>query len=205
MLAARGFDAILELEVEQRVDAGVGTQHDAAAVAAVAAGGAGVRAILLAQERDAGPPSVPGLDVHLDLVDELHRRVLTKGRRRVAPRPGDVGRENAGRRILRGRQRLDADATAVFAVTLVLDDPVGEREQREIPPHADVAAGVDPRADLADEDGACAHLLARVDLHAASLPVAVAAVAAAALSLFVSHGALPVDFQDAQRGDALAV
>ena len=69
----------------------------------------------------------------------------------------------------------------------VVDDAVGEREEREVAADADAAARVDARADLAHEDRARVHVLAREDLDAAALAVAVAAVARAALSLLVRH------------------
>src|ERR1051326_5893054 len=107
---------------------------------------------------------------------------------------------------LRGRRRLDAHAPAILAEPLVPDDPVDQREQREIAPHADVRSGMDARADLPDEDVPGAHLLAREDLHAAALSLAVTAVSAAALSLLVSHRATSTDdLEDAKRGRRLTV
>src|SRR5205085_9827677 len=76
--------------------------------------------------------------------------------------------------------------------SLVLDDAVDEREQREVASHADVLAGVDARADLPHEDVAGADLFAGVDLHTAALSLTVATVAAAALSLFMSHRATAI-------------
>src|SRR5207247_7199673 len=76
------------------------------------------------------------------------------------------------------------------AVRAELDDPVDRRPQSEVAPAPDVLAGVELRADLAHEDGAGRHVLARVGLHPAELRVAVAAVAAGALTFLVSHGVL---------------
>src|SRR5919198_3926836 len=78
---------------------------------------------------------------------------------------------------------------AVAAGARVLHGAVDEREQREVLPLADVLAGVDLRAELADEDVAGLDLLRAVHLHAAPLARGVAAVARGALSFFVSHGA----------------
>src|SRR5450432_2101053 len=66
-----------------------------------------------------------------------------------------------------------------------------EREQREVLACPDVVAGVDLRADLADEDVAREHELAVVALDAAALAVRVATVAGAALTLLVCHFVLP--------------
>ena len=62
----------LELEVEQRRQAGVDDEHDVAAVAAVAAVRSAVRLILLAQEADTAAPAVAGVDMHFRFVDEFH-------------------------------------------------------------------------------------------------------------------------------------
>src|SRR5262249_14015718 len=97
-------------------------------------------------------------------------------------------------RALRRRWNVgeDADAGAILAEALVLDDAVDEREQRPVAPDADVRTGMDARADLADEDVAGAHLLPAVALDAAALPVRIASVSARALALLVRHQAISV-------------
>jgi hypothetical protein len=60
------------LEVEQGEELRVGDEDDVAAVAAVAARGTTVGHVGLATERRATVPAVPGLDVDLGFVDELH-------------------------------------------------------------------------------------------------------------------------------------
>ena len=69
-LAVVGLDVGPEVEVQQRVHAGVDDQHDAAAVTAVAAVGPAERLELLAQDRRAAVPAVAGLHVQDDPVDE---------------------------------------------------------------------------------------------------------------------------------------
>src|SRR5215208_2701910 len=70
----------------------------------------------------------------------------------------------------------DRDDFAIAARPGVLHLAVHEREQREVLAHADVGAGVDERAALADEDPAGRDLLGAVDLHATVLPGGVAPV-----------------------------
>src|SRR5689334_18864821 len=93
-------------------------------------------------------------------------------------------------RSLRGRGRLrrdDARAATIFAEALVDDGAVDQGKEGEVAAHADVGAGMDAGAALADEDVAGAHGLAGEDLDAASLALAVAAVAGAALTFLVRH------------------
>src|SRR5207245_4409211 len=63
--------------------------------------------------------------------------------------------------------RVDRDTPPIAAEAFVLGDAVDEREQSVVAASADVAARVDERADLPDEDVARAHELAGEDLHAA--------------------------------------
>src|SRR5262245_29654451 len=81
---------------------------------------------------------------------------------------------------------LDPRDDAV-ARSSVLHHAVDEGEEGEVAAAADVAPGVDPRPDLAHEDGARVHALAAEDLDAAPLAVAVAAVARAPLPFLVRH------------------
>src|SRR5207302_10861891 len=101
--------------------------------------------------------------------------------------PRRAARLPAARLRLRRRRRHDARAAAVLAEPLVLHDAVDQREERVVAPHADVRSRVDPRAALPDEDVSHAHVLTGEELHAASLPRAVAAVPGAALALLVRH------------------
>src|SRR5262249_30629952 len=107
--------------------------------------------------------------------------------RRSRAEPGGTGSRRARRSGLRFRGGLDPHPRAVPAPALVLDGAVDEREQRPIAADADVRPGVHARAHLAHEDVAGAGVLAREHLDAPALPLAVAAVAAAALSLLVRH------------------
>jgi hypothetical protein len=87
----------------------------------------------------------------------------------------------------RGGRGIDVDAP-VAAVEA--DVAVGEGEEGVIAAHADVIAGVELGAALADEDGAGGNELAAVTFHAETLAVAVAAVACRSLTFFMCHDGL---------------
>src|SRR5688572_5936272 len=88
------------------------------------------------------------------------------------------------RRGLRARRGEFAD---VDLAALELDGAVLEREDRVVAAEADVEAGLELGAALADDDRAGADRLAAVRLDAAVLGVAVAAVLRRALTLFMCH------------------
>src|SRR5262245_14049454 len=133
-----------------------------------------------------------------DFVSGRERRASVNrlvGDAEAMPRPAEPARQTCWRRCgpLRGGWgRNDAGAAAVLAEAFVDHAAVDQREEREVAAHADVRAGVDARAALPDEDVAGAHLLARVDLDPAPLPLAVAPVAGAALTFLVRHYAISV-------------
>src|SRR6185436_5984438 len=85
-----------------------------------------------------------------------------------------------------------------------------EGEEGEVAAHADVAAGVDGRANLTDEDVSREDELAGVALDSAALAVRIAAVAGAALTFLVCH-CVPLtrlrraDGRDLERRERLAV
>ena len=87
----------------------------------------------------------------------------------------------------RGGRGIDVDAP-VAAVEA--DVAVGKGEEGVVPAHADVVAGVEFGAALADEDGAGEDELAAVAFHAEALAVAVAAVACRSLTFFMCHDGL---------------
>src|SRR5277367_1871717 len=91
----------------------------------------------------------------------------------------DLGRE----------QRQDVDP-AVDAVEL--DHAVDEREERVIAAHADVRAGMETRAALANNDVARDDFLAAEFFHAEALADAIAPVAYAALTFFMRHSGSPI-------------
>ena len=76
------------------------------------------------------------------------------------------------------------DLLAGLAAALVANDAVDQSEQCEVAPHADVLPRANPGSELADENVSGLGVLASVDLDAAALAVAVAAVARAALPFF---------------------
>src|SRR5581483_10783341 len=78
------------------------------------------------------------------------------------------------------------DPLSLFVFALVAHHAVDQREQREVPAHADVLSRVNARAELAHQNIAGAHGLAAENLHAAPLPLAVAAVARAAACFFLN-------------------
>ena len=82
---------------------------------------------------------------------------------------------------------IDADLAAFLAQGLELHDAVDLGVDGPVAADADVLAGVDPGAALADDDGAGVHLLSGESLDAAALAVAVAAVGGAAAAFFCSH------------------
>mgnify|MGYP006883611496 CR=1 FL=1 len=68
-----------------------------------------------------------------------------------------------------------------------LDGAGGQGEQGVVATDANVLAGVELGAALADDDGACVHGAAAEDLDAQALGVGITTVAAGALSLLVCH------------------
>ncbi len=88
----------------------------------------------------------------------------------------------------RGGRGIDVDAPVA---AIKADVSVGKGEKRVIPAHADVGAGVEFGAALADEDGTGEHELATEALYAKPLAVAVPTVACGSLTFFMCHGGLP--------------
>ena len=70
--AGFGCKVAPKAKLDQRREFRVGFEIDVAAVAAVAAGGAALRNVLLAAPRDDAVAAVAGSDRYLGLVDELH-------------------------------------------------------------------------------------------------------------------------------------
>src|SRR5581483_12428625 len=93
----------------------------------------------------------------------------------------------AGRRLGAGfSPGLDAHLPLV-AARFVLHDSVHARIDGVVASHADVASGMDARAELADEDIPGFDGLSVVNLDTAMLSRTVAAVARRTLSFFVRH------------------
>ncbi len=88
--------------------------------------------------------------------------------------------------LLRFRLGLGNDVHALGRS--VVDDAVDEGEEREIAALADVSAGAEFRASLAEKDVPRSRDLAVVELDAEPLGVGVAPVSAGTLSFFVRHG-----------------
>lgn len=94
---------------------------------------------------------------------------------------GSKPRSLAGK-LDRQRVNIDAAPRAVKA-----DLPVDQSIKCVITSAADVLAGVKLGANLADDDAACGDGFSAESLDAATLAVAIATVAAAALAFFMCH------------------
>ena len=86
--------------------------------------------------------------------------------------------------------RVDVDEASLAAPVLVADDARDFGKQGVVAAAADVQAGLDGRAALADEDGAPRHELAVEAFAAEALAVAVASVLGAAACFFMGHNKL---------------
>src|SRR5437764_444455 len=84
---------------------------------------------------------------------------------------------------LGGDDRRDADETSAGTLVGEVDDAVDLREEGVIAADADVLAGVELRAALADEDRSAGHELAGEALDAEHFRLRVAAIARRTLSL----------------------
>src|SRR5260370_34826802 len=120
------------------------------------------------------------------------------------PRPPCPARSTTRAESTKALLRDDADAPAVLAHTLVPNLARYECEQRVVATQPDPGARSDPGAALAHEDGARAHALAAIDLHAQHLRVGVAAVAGGAAAFLVCH-LLFILFRPARRARGLLV
>src|SRR5687767_13975709 len=89
------------------------------------------------------------------------------------------------------RDREDAYLLAFLGRIAKEHLTVDEGEQRVVSAHPYVLARSDLRAAMADNDRAGPHHLAVAALHAEPLPVAVAAIARATDTFFMSHSASP--------------
>ena len=85
----------------------------------------------------------------------------------------------------RGGRGIDVNAP-IAAVKA--DVAVGKGEEGVVASHADIVAGVELGAALADEDGSGEDELSAVPLHPKTLAVAVATVACRSLTFFMCHG-----------------
>src|SRR4051812_37872795 len=106
------------------------------------------------------------------------------GKGGVEPRPP---RTEPSERLRLCRGRVDVHEGAVTALLLERHHAVDEREEGVVFAAADVVAGCEHRAALADEDRAAVDLLAPEPLYPEVLRVRVAAVPGAALTFLVCH------------------
>ena len=184
---------------EQRRDVAVGRDGHVAAIAAVAAVGPALRDVRLASKGDRARAAVTAAQVALHLVDERGHETAYGGKRsrtRFRGRQQRSERSDMRRRVprRRGERRHqagdDVDELAA-AATAELHHAVGGGEQGVVTAAADVLAGVELRAALADDDRAGADRGSRVHLHAESLRGGVAAVAGGRGTLLLRHDTLP--------------
>ena len=174
----------MEVEVEQRVHLRIDDEHDAAAATAVAAVGAAERLELLAVDRRAAVAAVAGPRVDHDAVDEpAHGALLSRNMdvRAGGPRSCSFAEPRPRRRVVRARglsagTRHDVDRLAT-ALDAELDRAGGRGEQRVVAAAADVDAGMEVGAALADDDLAGLDDLPAEPLDAEPLGVGVATVA----------------------------
>jgi hypothetical protein len=68
-----------------------------------------------------------------------------------------------------------------------VDNAVDQSEESEVAAHADVSAGMDTRAELANNNVSCTHGLAAEHFHAAPLPFAITSVTGASSSFLMCH------------------
>src|SRR5690606_39264125 len=135
LAVARAVDAVAPV-VRQRVASGGGLEDHRAAAAAVPSVGTAARHVLLASEGDAAISPGARSRHELDLVDEAHG---ISGSARSAGGAGGAS------------LRVDGDEATVVA-DLEAHAALDLREQRVVTALADVAAGVEVRPDLADDD-----------------------------------------------------
>ena len=92
--------------------------------------------------------------------------------------------------LLRGRGGsfgIDAYLLALFVFAFEGDESIDLGEDGEIPPDPHVVAWVDPRSELADDDGAAGNPLAAECLDAVTAPCGIASVSGRAACFFMSH------------------
>ena len=172
--AVARLEDLLEPEIEERIEVGVGDEVDVAAVAAVAAvrdrragrtsrGGSSARPL----------PPWPGRDVDVDFVDK-HGDAASTG-------SGDSTAERSSAYYSSGQDR---DDPAARAVVRELHGAVDLGEQRVVLAEPDVQARTEAASALAHQNRSAGHDVAVEALDAEALRVAVAPVAGAALSFF---------------------
>src|SRR5688572_6843420 len=84
-------------------------------------------------------------------------------------------------------RRRSSDHVHPPAAAVKRDHTLGQGEQREIAAHADIAARMELRAALADDDAAGPALLPAVDLDAQPFRLGITAVLAGTLTFLMSH------------------
>ena len=165
--------AVVEQGGELRVD----DQDHVAAVAAVAAGRAAAGDELLPPPGDGAVAAVAGLRRGSG---PRRRTSLAPPSKRRAPRARRARGARDGRRGPAAARPSGTTETTRRSPRVLVYFTVPSTVAKSVKslPMPDVLAGVEERADLADQDVAGDDLLRAVDLHAAVLPGGVAAVAA---------------------------
>src|SRR5437868_9855259 len=151
--------------------------------------------------------------------NQARRRAARLASEMTKPREAGAwmfGRWNRPKRLALGGQRRDDDRRAVLrALDGEADMAVDQREQRVVLADADIHAGVEPRAALADDDRTGGDQFTAVSLDAQHLGLGVAAVPCGTAAFFLCHELAPqnlakaagsaVDRADFQLGVVLAM
>src|SRR6185312_11285578 len=209
VLAALRLEVTLVPEIDQRVQAFIGREPHAAAVAAVTTVGSPERNELLATEAGTAVPAVAGLHLDDGFVDKLHggldREPETGNaahgtgthslpvpcspfplfEQTKSPALGGAFRLNVTRASARDHVHR---ALALGALDGKLHLAIDQREQGVVAAQADADARMELGAALADDDVAGFDGLAAEQLDAQIFRVGVAAVARGTYALFVCHG-----------------
>ena len=160
--AAFGAEHVIESEFQKGVFVDIGDEVDVSAVAAIAAAWTAARDEFFTAEGYAAVSAVACFNCDFGFVYE------------------------------RGLFHwLDRNESSGCAFVFKLHNAGDLREERVVLADADVQAWFEPRAALANEDRAAGDELAGKALHSKPLRVAVATVARAALTFFMSHGIIP--------------
>ena len=191
--SALGVELGVEAEGDQGVLVRTGDQEDRAALAAVAPVGAAAGHTIFATEAHATVTAVTGMNLDVDFVDEHGGLELAaEGNESIGARPGLASRvrPELALRLLGGRERNDADATAHGAVVRELHVPGDLGEQGVVLAPSHVQAWTEALTTLPDENRPAGNEVPVVRLDTKTLRVAVASVSGTALPFFVSHSEL---------------
>ena len=87
---------------------------------------------------------------------------------------------------------VDADLPPVIPRRFVLDDAIDQGKEGIVPAHADIIAGMNPRAPLSDQYRSGTDTLSGIALHTKTLSLAITTVFGAATTLLMCHCRFPL-------------